>query len=183
MNDEDDDLRLLSHQGPIAGARQQPQQQQSYSDGGIPLRSQGPSTTTPTTTSQRKSKRGSSSGRKGSGLGTSIKDFFGGLLGKQGAASGTAGEGGERIIYVNNPELNDDQKFLHNRIFTAKYTIITFMPRFLYEEFSKYANLFFLFISGIQVSLLIIILIIAISGNERGKKEHLGIVLDSHNFS
>ncbi|KAI7850667.1 hypothetical protein BDC45DRAFT_546515 [Circinella umbellata] len=120
MNDEDDDLRLLSHQGPIAGARQQTQQQQqqqSYSESGIPLRSQ---------------------------------EFFNGLLGKQGGASGTAGEGGERIIYVNNPELNEDQKFLHNRIFTAKYTIITFLPRFLYEEFSKYANLFFLFISGIQ---------------------------------
>ncbi|KAL0073550.1 hypothetical protein F4703DRAFT_1906959 [Phycomyces blakesleeanus] len=60
------------------------------------------------------------------------------------------GEGGERIIYINNPALNGAQQFLHNRVFTAKYTAFSFLPRFLYEEFSKYANVFFLFISGIQ---------------------------------
>ncbi|KAI7869217.1 hypothetical protein BDF14DRAFT_1874354 [Spinellus fusiger] len=53
------------------------------------------------------------------------------------------GEGGERIIYINNPTLNDPQQFLHNRVFTAKYTIVSFLPKFLYEEFSKYANIFF----------------------------------------
>lgn len=89
--------------------------------------------------------------RKQRGCLDGVKDFVNEMLGRPGSASGTAGEGGERIIYVNNTTLNDEQKFLHNRIFTAKYTIITFLPRFLYEEFSKYANLFFLFISGIQV--------------------------------
>ncbi|KAI7861361.1 hypothetical protein BDF14DRAFT_1904539 [Spinellus fusiger] len=72
------------------------------------------------------------------------------LIGKQPMASSAAGEGGERIIYINNPTLNDPQQFLHNRVFTAKYTIVSFLPKFLYEEFSKYANIFFLFISGIQ---------------------------------
>jgi phospholipid-transporting ATPase len=56
-----------------------------------------------------------------------------------------------RLIYINNPDLNEQQNYLHNRIFTGKYTAFTFLPKFLYEEFSKYANLFFLFISGIQV--------------------------------
>ncbi|OZJ06578.1 hypothetical protein BZG36_00602 [Bifiguratus adelaidae] len=55
-----------------------------------------------------------------------------------------------RTIFVNNPSKNQEQKFLHNRVFTGKYTVFTFLPKFLYEEFSKYANLFFLFISGIQ---------------------------------
>ena len=80
-----------------------------------------------------------------------FKDTIKGLLGQSNAASGSAGDGGERIIHLNSTELNDQQKFLHNRVFTAKYTAFSFLPKFLYEEFSKYANLFFLFISGIQV--------------------------------
>ena len=80
-----------------------------------------------------------------------FKEFINKLLGKTNAASGNAGEGGERIIHINNADLNDQQKFLHNRVFTAKYTAFNFLFKFLYEEFSKYANLFFLFISGIQV--------------------------------
>jgi phospholipid-transporting ATPase len=45
-----------------------------------------------------------------------------------------------------------EQKFLGNSVSTAKYNVATFLPKFLFEEFSKSANLFFLFISGIQVS-------------------------------
>ncbi|KAI8983931.1 hypothetical protein BDF20DRAFT_815946 [Mycotypha africana] len=55
-----------------------------------------------------------------------------------------------RIIYVNNEELNDQQRFPSNSVSTAKYNFITFLPKFLYVEFSKSANIFFLFISGIQ---------------------------------
>ncbi|KAI8373598.1 hypothetical protein EDC96DRAFT_438020 [Choanephora cucurbitarum] len=55
-----------------------------------------------------------------------------------------------RIIYINNQSLNDQQKFISNSVSTAKYNIFTFLPKFLYEEFSKSANVFFLFISGIQ---------------------------------
>jgi phospholipid-transporting ATPase len=44
-----------------------------------------------------------------------------------------------------------EQKFLGNSVSTAKYNVATFLPKFLFEEFSKSANLFFLFISGIQV--------------------------------
>ncbi|KAI8879959.1 phospholipid-translocating P-type ATPase [Backusella circina FSU 941] len=77
----------------------------------------------------------------------SFKEKIASLLGRNKTPSE---ELGERIIHINNQDLNDQQKFLHNRVFTAKYTAITFLPKFLYEEFSKYANLFFLFISGIQ---------------------------------
>ena len=144
MNDDEDDLRLLSHQAEIAGARPNPSISSSGDGGGgIPLRSQGAGAAQSTRPSARR--------KKGPGFGAAAKDFVNGILGRPGSASGNAGEGGERIIYINNPEANDDQRFLHNRIFTAKYTVVTFLPRFLYEEFSKYANLFFLFISGIQV--------------------------------
>jgi phospholipid-transporting ATPase len=63
----------------------------------------------------------------------------------------TVADGTPRIIHINNTELNYQQKFMSNSVSTAKYNIMTFLPKFLYEEFSKSANVFFLFISGIQV--------------------------------
>lgn len=57
---------------------------------------------------------------------------------------------GFRRIYINNTVENEEQRFLHNSVTTGKYNLITFVPKFLYEEFSKYANIFFLFISCIQ---------------------------------
>ncbi|PHZ16300.1 phospholipid-translocating P-type ATPase [Rhizopus microsporus ATCC 52813] len=55
-----------------------------------------------------------------------------------------------RTIHINNQSLNEEQEFLHNGVTTGKYNLLTFLPKFLYEEFSKYANIFFLFISCIQ---------------------------------
>lgn len=76
-----------------------------------------------------------------------IKEVFGNTQ----TISGIPGENGARIIHINNPTLNQEQNFLHNGVTTGKYSVLSFLPRFLYEEFSKYANLFFLFISCIQV--------------------------------
>ncbi|KAI9206974.1 uncharacterized protein BJ171DRAFT_456836 [Polychytrium aggregatum] len=56
----------------------------------------------------------------------------------------------DRTIYINDPVKNQLSKFLHNGVTTAKYNYFTFLPRFLYEQFSKYANLFFLFTACIQ---------------------------------
>lgn len=55
-----------------------------------------------------------------------------------------------RIIQINNGTPNPN--FLGNQVSTAKYNPLSFLPKFLYVEFSKSANLFFLFISGIQVT-------------------------------
>lgn len=63
----------------------------------------------------------------------------------------TVPDGTPRIIHINNTELNRQQNFMSNSVSTAKYNLLTFLPKFLYEEFSKSANVFFLFISGIQV--------------------------------
>lgn len=57
---------------------------------------------------------------------------------------------GPRIIHLNNPPANSQNKYVDNHISTAKYNIITFLPKFLYEQFSKYANLFFLFTAVLQ---------------------------------
>jgi phospholipid-transporting ATPase len=57
---------------------------------------------------------------------------------------------GPRIIHLNNPPANAQIKYIDNHISTAKYNTFTFLPKFLYEQFSKYANLFFLFTAILQ---------------------------------
>ncbi|CAG8502478.1 453_t:CDS:10 [Ambispora gerdemannii] len=67
-----------------------------------------------------------------------------------GAGGGDNNNNTGRTIYLNDPQRNDQNRYLHNRISTAKYNFVTFLPKFLYEQFSKYANLFFLFTASIQ---------------------------------
>lgn len=55
-----------------------------------------------------------------------------------------------RVIYINDKVLNESFKYCGNHISTTKYNIATFVPKFLFQEFTKYANLFFLFTSVIQ---------------------------------
>jgi phospholipid-transporting ATPase len=57
---------------------------------------------------------------------------------------------GPRMIHLNNPPANSQNKYVDNHISTSKYNVITFLPKFLYEQFSKYANLFFLFTAILQ---------------------------------
>lgn len=57
---------------------------------------------------------------------------------------------GPRMIALNNPPANAVHKFVDNHVSTAKYNAVTFLPKFLYEQFSKYANLFFLFTAVLQ---------------------------------
>ncbi|KAF6760166.1 calcium transporting ATPase [Ephemerocybe angulata] len=55
---------------------------------------------------------------------------------------------GERLIALNNSAANSE--FGSNFVSTSKYNLATFVPKFLFEQFSKYANLFFLFTACIQ---------------------------------
>ncbi|KAF8639497.1 hypothetical protein AX17_001402 [Amanita inopinata Kibby_2008] len=55
---------------------------------------------------------------------------------------------GERVIALNSSAANAD--FSSNFVSTSKYNVVTFVPKFLLEQFSKYANLFFLFTACIQ---------------------------------
>ncbi|PKY01353.1 putative phospholipid-transporting ATPase [Aspergillus campestris IBT 28561] len=57
---------------------------------------------------------------------------------------------GPRNIVLNNPPANAVHKFVNNHVSTAKYNVFTFIPKFLFEQFSKYANLFFLFTAVLQ---------------------------------
>ena len=57
---------------------------------------------------------------------------------------------GPRIIHLNNSPANSENRWADNHVSTAKYNVATFLPKFLYEQFSKYANLFFLFTAALQ---------------------------------
>ncbi|KAM4710413.1 phospholipid-transporting ATPase IA [Discoglossus pictus] len=52
-----------------------------------------------------------------------------------------------RILFINQPQLT---KFCNNHVSTAKYNFLTFLPRFLYSQFRRAANSFFLFIALLQ---------------------------------
>ena len=57
-----------------------------------------------------------------------------------------------RTIYVNVQQLDSKNhpKYGSNRISTSKYNILTFLFIFLYEQFRKFSNIFFLAVSFIQ---------------------------------
>jgi phospholipid-transporting ATPase len=57
---------------------------------------------------------------------------------------------GPRILHLNNPPANAANKYVDNHVSTAKYNAFTFLPKFLLEQFSKFANIFFLFTAGLQ---------------------------------
>ena len=57
---------------------------------------------------------------------------------------------GPRLIHLNNPPANAVNKYTNNHVSTAKYNVATFIPKFLFEQFTKYANLFFLFTAVLQ---------------------------------
>ncbi len=71
--------------------------------------------------------------------------------GKDGDDKGE-GEKNPFVIHANHPEDNNDQRFAKsNKIKTSRYTIITFLPKNLFEQFRRAANCYFLFIMILQV--------------------------------
>ncbi|XP_044312407.1 probable phospholipid-transporting ATPase IA isoform X1 [Drosophila rhopaloa] len=58
-----------------------------------------------------------------------------------------ADDGERRVIIINGPQ---PSKYCNNRITTAKYSFISFLPAFLFEQFRRYSNCFFLLIALLQ---------------------------------
>jgi hypothetical protein len=57
---------------------------------------------------------------------------------------------------------HEPETFVNNRIVTAKYTWYNFLPKFLWEEFSKIANTYFFIVCCLQaVPLIRYILVVA----------------------
>ena len=59
---------------------------------------------------------------------------------------------GTRRVCVGTMSLEEKKNYPTNYITTTKYNYFTFLPRTLYEQFSRAANIFFLIISLLQVS-------------------------------
>ena len=51
-------------------------------------------------------------------------------------------------------ESNEGSKFPNNFVRTAKYTVLNFVPKNLFEQFMRVANLYFLVVSILQVCML-----------------------------
>ncbi|XP_053599624.1 probable phospholipid-transporting ATPase IA isoform X4 [Plodia interpunctella] len=64
-----------------------------------------------------------------------------------GVTEDAAEEQQTRIIFVNGPQ---PINFVNNRISTAKYSVPSFIPLFLFEQFRRYSNCFFLLIALLQ---------------------------------
>ena len=60
----------------------------------------------------------------------------------------------DRFIYLNDPEHNLGISYVANTIRTCKYSLWSFLPLFLFEQFRRYANIFFLIQACIQVDIL-----------------------------
>jgi phospholipid-transporting ATPase len=59
-------------------------------------------------------------------------------------------DGIPREVLLNDPEGNRVKGYEKNSVSTGKYGPLTFLPKFLFSEFSRSANLFFLFTACIQ---------------------------------
>lgn len=60
-------------------------------------------------------------------------------------------KGEARVIYCNKPEVNHTSDFARNSIKTTKYTLLTFLPKNLFEQFRRAANAYFLLVALIQL--------------------------------
>ena len=70
--------------------------------------------------------------------------------GAGGGGGGSSSHQQHRIVYFNGPQ---PVKYCSNAISTAKYRyrLLFFLPMFLFEQFRRYANIFFLCIALLQV--------------------------------
>jgi hypothetical protein len=56
-------------------------------------------------------------------------------------------ESEERVVYINRPAYNRRLGYCGNHVRTTKYTLLTFLPKNLFEQFHRYANIYFLVIA------------------------------------
>ncbi|XP_055338494.1 phospholipid-transporting ATPase ID-like [Paramacrobiotus metropolitanus] len=76
---------------------------------------------------------------------------FGKWLGK--ARSGSAGSDGprkQREIFINQHDQNAQFRYANNYIKTSKYNVLTFLPKNLFEQFQRLANVYFFVLMLLQ---------------------------------
>lgn len=65
------------------------------------------------------------------------------------------GPGFSRVVFCNTPEKHFQQpatKYKSNYVSTTKYNLITFLPKALFEQFRRVANLYFLLAAAISLT-------------------------------
>lgn len=62
-----------------------------------------------------------------------------------------------RIVHINDRHVNMRKRFANNAVHTTKYSLLSFLPVFLFHQFRRPANIFFLFIMCIEVTPIILI--------------------------
>ncbi|MCD7446796.1 putative phospholipid-transporting ATPase 4 [Datura stramonium] len=64
------------------------------------------------------------------------------------------GQGSSRVVHCNKPHLHDMKplKYCANFISTTKYNVITFLPKALFEQFRRVANMYFLMCAILTVT-------------------------------
>lgn len=60
-------------------------------------------------------------------------------------------EVGTRHIFINNPGRNRQFRYSGNKVTTSKYTLLSFVPINLYEQFKRLANFWFLVVACLQL--------------------------------
>ena len=70
----------------------------------------------------------------------------------------SATEAPEKVEYRTIRLLATGQRFCGNRVSTAKYNTFSFLPCFIFEQFRRYSNCFFLLIALLQVRVISILL-------------------------
>ena len=91
-----------------------------------------------------------STSMSGGGGGLTEPLMPGGGRGK-GEEEGVGGAKGDRCVYANDRLANAAAGFCGNVVITSKYTAVNFVPKFLFEQFSRFANAFFLIVSALQM--------------------------------
>ena len=72
--------------------------------------------------------------------------------GSESSGDGDMQEAAPRRIFEINTQFRPDQedrKFMSNKVVTTKYTCLSFLPKNLFEQFSKMANAYFLFMTAL----------------------------------
>jgi len=57
-----------------------------------------------------------------------------------------------RLVSINKPDINFQQKFVDNYVSTTKYKFWNFLPKNLFEQFRRVANIYFLIIALITLT-------------------------------
>jgi len=65
------------------------------------------------------------------------------IIGKPPLPEEVDDQGEKRVIFSNEHELNQNQKFLTNYVRTTQYTLINFLPKNIFQQLQKAANFYF----------------------------------------